>query len=107
MILTSEIQLTAVLSPFIRSYAYREFDTMGADMIKPWHASYEMPFVFFFKDKLVHLISPDNGAIVKQGTCYDIVGLGTQYNGEITLNGNYAFFEINFKVGGLSKYLMS
>ena len=103
MILTSEIQPSPTLSPFVNSYAYREFDTMGADMIKPWHASYEMPLVFFFKDKPVHLISPDTGTIVKRGTFYDIVGLGTQYNGEMILNGKYAFFEINFKLGGLCK----
>lgn len=103
MIFTTEIQPAPALSPFIRSYAYREFDTMGDDMIKPWHASYEMPLVFFFKDKPVHLKSPDNGDIVKRGTCCDIVGLGTQYNGVMTLDGSYSFFEINFKIGGLCK----
>ena len=103
MIITNEIPPSPTLTPFIRCYSYYEFDTRGADMIKPWHATYEISLVFFFKDLPVQLKSAETGQIVKQGTYCDIAGIGTQYNGEMTFNGRYAFFEIAFKPGGLYK----
>lgn len=103
MITTCEISPSPILAPFIRCYIFREFDTGGINMIRPWEATPDITLIFFFKDLPVCLRSPETGQIVKRGTCCDIMGLGTQYNGEMTLNGNYSFFEINFKPGGLYK----
>lgn len=103
MIITSEIPPAPALAPFIRCYTFRKFDTGGANMLIPWHANYEISLIFFFKDVPVHLRNPETAKIVKRGTCCDIVGIGTQYNGEMNLNGCYTFFAIAFKPGGLYK----
>lgn len=103
MITTNEIPPSPALTPFIRCYTFREFDTEGCDLIRPWEATPDITLIFFFRDLPVCLRSPDTHKIIKYGTCCDIMGIGTQYNGEMTLNGNYSFFEINFKPGGLSQ----
>lgn len=103
MITTSEIAPAPALAPFVRCYALREFDTKNRDLIKPWHASHEITMPFFFKAMPLHLIDPQTGQILKRGSYGCITGLGTQYNGEMTFNGAYAFFEISFKPNGFNK----
>ena len=103
MIITSEINPAPALAPYVRCYAYREFDTGSANMLKPWHASHEISLIFFFKALPVQLTDPKTGEILKKGSYCDIVGIGTQYNGEMFFNGCYAFFEIAFKAGGFNK----
>jgi AraC-like DNA-binding protein len=103
MITTTEILPAPPLAPFVRCYAFREFDTRGTNLLKPWHASNEISLFFFFKALPVQLADPRTGEILKKGSYCDIVGIGTQYNGEMTFNGCYAFFEIAFKAGGFNK----
>ena len=103
MINTSEIAPCALLAPFVRCYTLREFNTMGADLIKPWHASHELCMVFFFKDLPLQLVNPNTGHILTKGAYGGITGMGTQYNGEMKFNGHYLFFEINFKPNGFYK----
>lgn len=103
MITTTEIPPAPVLAPFVRCYAFREFDTKGANLLKPWHASHEISLFFFFKAFPVQLTDPKTGNILKKGSYCDIVGIGTQYNGDMIFNGCYAFFEIAFKAGGFNK----
>lgn len=61
MITTSEIAPSPALAPFVHCYAYREFDTNGFDVIKPWHASHEMYIPFFFKAVPVKLVDSETG----------------------------------------------
>lgn len=103
MITTTEILPAPPLAPFVRCYAFREFDTRGTNLLKPWHASHEISFLFFFKALPVQLADPQTGEILKKGSYCDIVGIGTKYNGDMTFNGCYAFFEIAFKAGGFNK----
>ncbi len=99
MITTSEIAPSPLLAPFVRCYTYREFDTKG----KPWHASHEISMPFFFKALPVKLVDPQTGEIIKKGHYGGVTGLATKYNGEMTFNGNYSFFEIIFRPNGFHK----
>ena len=103
MITTSEIYPSAVLVPFIRCYSFREFDTHGLDVVKSFHATHEMTLPFFFKAVPVKLVCPQSGKILQKGNYTGITGISTQYNGEMTFNGNYAFFAIIFKPAGFNK----
>ncbi len=66
-ITTTEIAPSAVLAPFVRCYSYREFDTKGLYLIKPWHASHEIAMPFFFKAEPLQLTDPQTGQILKRG----------------------------------------
>ncbi|RNI22696.1 helix-turn-helix domain-containing protein [Rufibacter latericius] len=103
MITTAEIAPAPVLAPFVRCYTFREFDTNGTDLLKPWHAAHEMSMPFFFKAKPVELNNPQTGQILKGESNGGLVGLGTQHNGIMTFKGNYAFFEIVFRPVGFFK----
>jgi len=103
VVTTTEINPTPVLAPYIRCYAYREFDTYGTDVIKPWHASHEVNIPFFFKAVPVKLVDTSTGKILKTGKNCGVVGLSSQYNGEMTFNGYYSFFQIIFKPNGFYK----
>lgn len=96
MVITSEIAPSQALAPFIRSYAYREFDTNGTDLIKPWQASSEANIIFFFKDVPTKLTDKRTGTILKKGEMCDVVGMSTKYNGDMTFNGKYSFLQILF-----------
>lgn len=100
MITTTEIAPTAALAPFIRSYSYREFDTQGINIIKPWHASQDTNIIFFFKDLPATLTDKLTGDILKRGKTCDIVGMSTKYNGDMTFNGKYSFLQIIFQPHG-------
>jgi AraC-like DNA-binding protein len=103
MITTSEIAPSPVLAPFIRCYSLREFDTGGSDLVKRWHAAHETTMPFFFKDLPIKLVNPETGKILKKGSFGGIVGLSTQYNGDMYFNGSYSFFEIIFRPNGYYK----
>ncbi len=103
MIATSEIAPSPELAHFVRCYTYREFDTNGGEMEKPWHASHEMTMVFFFKAKPIKLVDPQTNQIIKTGTYCDITGLSTHYLGMTTFNGIYSFFEICFRPNGFKR----
>lgn len=103
MITTSEIPPSPILAPFVRCYTYREFDTKGFDLTRPWHASHEISLGFHLKSLPNQLINPKTGQILKGGSYGGIMGIGTQYNGEITFNGSFSLFEIIFKPNGFHK----
>jgi AraC-like DNA-binding protein len=87
-------------SGIVQSYTYREFDTHGTDLIKPWHASHESSIVFFFKDVPSTLIDTKTHEVLKRGKHCDVVGMSTQYNGDMTFNGKYSFLQIIFQPHG-------
>lgn len=103
MVTTIEVAPSPFLAPFVRCYSYREFDTRGADFTKPWHAVHEITMPFFFNALPVKLVNLQTGEIVKRGTRCGVIGLTTQYNGEMTFNGRYAFFQISFRPNGFHK----
>lgn len=103
MITTSQIAPSSALAPYVRCYTYREFDTHGTDLLKAWHASNEPLMTFFFKALPVKLVDLESGKILKTGVYYGVMGLSTHYNGQMTFNGCYAFFEIIFKPYGFHK----
>jgi AraC-like DNA-binding protein len=103
MITTSEIAPSPALAPYVRCYSFREFDTHNTNLTKAWHASHETTMPFFFKALPVKLVDTETGNILKTGNSYGISGLSTQYNGEMTFNGHYAWFEIIFKPNGFCK----
>ncbi|MEP7377362.1 MAG: helix-turn-helix domain-containing protein [Chitinophagaceae bacterium] len=100
MITTTEIPPSPALAAFVRCYTFREFNTCGSNLIKPWNALHETSLFIFFKDKPVQLINPQTGKIIKRGHYAGVMGLATQYNGEMTFNGCYSMFEIIFKSHG-------
>ena len=100
MVTTSEIAPSPALAPFIRSYAYREFDTHGKDLTMPWQASHEASIFFFFKDVPVKLTDAVTGKVLKKGKNCDLVGLSTKYSNDMTFNGKYSFLQILFKPHG-------
>lgn len=100
MITTSEVAPSPALAPFIRSYTYREFDTNGTEVIKPWQASHEANIIFFFKDLPTKLTDSTTGKVLKRGKNCDVVGMSTQYNGDMAFNGKYSFLQIFFQPHG-------
>ncbi|HEY5368340.1 MAG TPA: helix-turn-helix domain-containing protein [Hanamia sp.] len=100
MITTSEIAPSPALVPFIRHYAYRQFDTNGADITMPWRASQDTNIIFFFKDVPASLTDQNTGEVLKRGKNCDIVGMSTKYNGCMTFNGKYSFLQIIFQPHG-------
>ena len=103
MITTTEITPSPALALFVRCYTYREFNTNGLDFIKPWHAEHKISMPFFFKAIPVKLVDTQTQKIIKTGKPTGLTGLCTKYNGEMTFNGSYAFFEIIFKPHGFHK----
>lgn len=103
MVTTSEIAPLPALAPFVHYYAYREFETGGMDMIKPWHASHQSNIIFFLKAVPVKLTDSVTGKILKTGKKCDVVGMSTKCNGEMVFNGSYSFFQIIFKPNGFHK----
>ncbi len=103
MVTTFEVAPSPALAPYIRRYVYREFDTNGFDIIKPWYASHEASIHFFFKALPVKLLNPGTGEILKKGKPCDVLGMSSKYNGDMYFNGAYSFFQVIFKPGGFSQ----
>lgn len=103
MIITTEIAPSPVLAPFVRCYSYREFDTGGTDLVKPWHAAHEVTIPFCLNAKPLQFFTPQTGLISTASNYGGVIGSATRYNGELTFNGHYIFFEINFRPSGFNK----
>lgn len=103
MITTSETIPAPLLTPYVRCYVLREFNTDGKDLTKPWNALQEVSMFFFFKAKPVHLLHPQTRQVLKKGQAVGLMGLSAKYNGEMTFNGCYKMFEIIFKANGFYK----
>ncbi len=65
MVATFEIPPSPALAPYISRYVYREFETHGFPVIKPWFATHEASLHFFFKALPVKLANPVTGEILK------------------------------------------
>jgi AraC-like DNA-binding protein len=103
MITAAEITPSPALMPFVRCYRYREFDTIGKELIIPWHAFHEMLLTFHFQDWPTGSSNPYTGQVLAGGSYGGLLGLGTQFNGKIRMNGRYAFLEIVFRSNGFHR----
>ncbi|RXJ49416.1 helix-turn-helix domain-containing protein [Gelidibacter gilvus] len=101
MVTSSHIAPNPILSAYVVNYTLRQFETDGLDIKRPWFASYQTSITFFFKDKPINLRDPIHGKVIKKGDCINILGLNSEYNGEMTFNGSYLFFEMAFRPTGL------
>jgi AraC-like DNA-binding protein len=101
--LTSSIILPhPALSAYISNYAVCEAET-NVSMSYPWFANYETTLIFYFADT-PFLIKQDGAT--RQETKMDkmsLCGLFTQFNGNITFDGVYKTFLIEFKPNGFHK----
>jgi AraC-like DNA-binding protein len=66
----------------------------------PWRASHDTNIIFFFKEVPASLTEHSTGKVLKRGKNCDLVGMSTQYNGDMTFNGKYAFLQIIFQPHG-------
>ncbi|MEJ7768637.1 MAG: helix-turn-helix domain-containing protein [Chitinophagaceae bacterium] len=103
MVTTSEIAASHVLAPFVRCYSYRELDTKGVDLIKPWHASHEVTMPFCLNARPLQFSNCQKGLKRTANNYGGVIGSATRYNGELTFNGRYVFFEVNFRPSGFNK----
>ncbi len=103
MVTTSEIAPSPVLASFVRCYSYREFDTKGEELVKPWHASHEVTMPFCLNAKPLQFSNSQAGLTRTANNYGGVIGSATRYNGELTFYGHYAFFEINFRPSGFNK----
>ena len=69
MVTTSEIAPSPVLASYVRCYSFREFDTEGTDLIKPWQATPEISLGFHFKTQAYQLMNPHSSKIT-EGSCF-------------------------------------
>ncbi|HXJ98414.1 MAG TPA: AraC family transcriptional regulator [Gelidibacter sp.] len=102
MVTTYCIAPNPILAAYVSSYTLRHFDTGGIDFKRPWFACHLTSIVFFFKDKQINLQNPISGIIIKKCNCINVLGLSSEYNGEMTYNGCYLLFEIAFNPIGLN-----
>lgn len=100
MVNTTEFAPSDALAPFIQSYTYRQFNTGGNTLTKPWYASHESHIIFFLNDLPLSLTDPKTHLILKKPSSCDMVGMSTQFNGLMNFNGDYAFFQIVFRPHG-------
>jgi AraC-like DNA-binding protein len=103
MVTTFEISPSPVLAPFVRCYSYRELDTNGAGLVKPWHASHEVTMPFCLNAQPLQFSNSQNGLARTADNYGGVIGSATRYNGELTFNGHYTFFEINFRPCGFNQ----
>ncbi len=103
MINTLEMKPSLMLAPYIRCYRLRNLDTNNTDLVIPWYPSNDVSLTFHLRDVPRGVKNPNTGKILQGGSYGGVLGLGTQYNGEFLLKGNYEIFEILFKPNGVYK----
>jgi AraC-like DNA-binding protein len=100
MVTTTEILPCPALQPYVRCYAVREFNTSGADFIKPLPAYHEFSIAFTL-----------GGSISTSKTVYGdaisgsqhIIGLQTAHKGSVIYSGNVKLLNIIFTPNGFYK----
>jgi AraC-like DNA-binding protein len=92
-----------ILTPLVRCYTYKEFDTNGEVLVRPFYASGEIILLFFFNTKVLKLANRNTGKIIEEGSFVELAGVGTQFNGDIYFKGHYRFFVIRFTTNGFNK----
>lgn len=101
MVTSSHLAPNPILSAYVANYTLTQFETGGLEITRPWFASYQTSITFFFKDKLVNLRDPIYAKVIEKGNDINILGLSSEYNGEMTFKGSYLFFEMAFRPTGL------
>lgn len=98
MVTTTEIFPCSALQSYVRCYTLREFDTAGADFIKPVPPSHEFIMAFTLSGSL----STNNTAYsdIISSSQNHIIGLQTAFNISVVFNGSIRLFTIHFKPDG-------
>lgn len=101
MVTTTEILPCPALQAFVRCYTLREFNTMGADFLKPLPANHEFTIAFTLRGSLYtyNSVFKDLRPASKQ----HIIGLQTAPKGIVIFNGDVRFFSIQFRPNGFYK----
>jgi AraC-like DNA-binding protein len=102
MITTTELKPSIAFEPYIRCYGLREFDTDGAELIKPIHAMHEFYMSFFLKGSTFLSFKEIKTITFSENTSW-VLGLQTKSNGNLVFNGSYSVFTIQFKPNGFYK----
>lgn len=101
MVTTTEILPCPALQSYVRCYTLREFDTMGADFMKPLPANHEFTIAFTLSGALS--AGDTNYKDIISGSRKHIIGLQTAFNGSVIFNGYVRLFTIQFKPNGFYK----
>ncbi len=101
MVTTTEILPCPQLQTYIRCYTLREFDTMGADFLKPLPANHELTLAFTLRGSLYTYNTFYKN--IKPTSRIHIIGLQTSSKGIVIFNGDVKFFSIQFRPNGFYK----
>lgn len=98
MVTTTEILPCPPLQTYIRCYTLREFNTMGADFLKPLPANHEVSMAFTLRGSLYtyHTIYKN----IAPTSTKHILGLQTSPKGTAIFKGDVKFFSIQFRPNG-------
>lgn len=104
---TTVIQPADVLKKYIRAYEYREFDTMGEEILKPVPASFETQVSLFINSSLYNYRNPDEDKPIYRHTpsvkpTSGIAGMQSSMKGAFVFKGHNRIFTIQFTPGGFS-----
>ncbi|HEX7905717.1 MAG TPA: helix-turn-helix domain-containing protein [Chitinophagaceae bacterium] len=110
MVTTTEIIPSPVLRPYVRCFAYREFDTKGIDLYRPLPAMHEFLITFNLGGNGVTYKIPQGGDEKSPffndiNSGITVTGMNDRFNGTIVFNGHYRLFSIQFMPNGF--YMIS
>ena len=98
MVSTIEIPPSTVLQPYVRCFSFREFNTMGQQLVKPLHALHEFYMCFYLNTPPLRLEDPDgktNDLVTLSVNKY-VIGLQSYFTGNLCLCGHIRLFSIQF-----------
>lgn len=98
MVTTTEILPCPSLQAYIRCYTLREFNTMGADFLKPLPANHEFTMAFTLRGSL-YTYDTIYKNLAPTSTKH-IIGLQTSSKGIAIFNGGVKLFSIQFRPNG-------
>jgi AraC-like DNA-binding protein len=102
MLTSSVILPHPALSAYISNYAVCEAGT-NVSMRYPWFANYETTLIFYFADTPFLIKQVGANRHETKMDKVSLCGLFTQFNGNITFDGIYNTFLVEFKPNGFNK----
>lgn len=101
MVITTEILPCPALQSYVRCYTLREFNTGGADFIKPLPANHEFTMAFTLSGSLSAVDTSYRDIVA--GSRKHIIGLQTAFSGSVIFTGKVRLFTIQFRPNGFFK----
>lgn len=98
MVSTIEIIPSPVLQPYVRCFSFREFDTMGQQLVKPLYAHHEFYITFHLDNPPLRLEEQagKNVPLVTSSVDKYVIGLQSYFTGNLSFSGHIRFFSIQF-----------